>query len=306
MKKSKEELSKIANKAVKTRKMNVAARQMLNPLLKLIIDKKSYHLDDLELFLAEELEISEKQLLETIPSGQKRFRYRMDWTKSFLKSAKLIDVLSGAKFRISDFGLMFLQKNPNFTIKDFDKIPAWNKKYGKKKSKIIYSPNLYSDPEKEGIKLELLKNVRDVSPYFFEKLVLILLQKMEYGSGKVTKKSHDGGIDGIISTDKLGLDDLYMQAKRYAGAVSLPDIQKFIGAIQTTKTKRGVFITSGSFSDTAHNYILKSGLNIQLIDGDKLSDLMYTYNVGLKVFPQPELKVIDEGFFVGADDVINI
>ncbi len=196
MEKSKEELSEIAHKAVETRKSKVHATQMLCPMLELIKDGNLYHLNDLELPLAEEFSLTEEELTETISSGQKRFFYRMAWTKSFLKLAELIITLEQAKFKISPFGLKFLKENPNFKEKDLEKIPSWNEKYGKKKIKKEQKINKDNSLENK-VKNELLDKIKEASPDFFERLVVILLEKMGYGDGKTTKKSHDGGIDGL-------------------------------------------------------------------------------------------------------------
>jgi len=123
-----------------------------------------------------------------------------------------------------------------------------------------------------------------------------LLEKMGYGIGITTQKSHDGGIDGIVTVDKLGLSEIYIQTKRYSNAVPISHIKEFIGTIQTTKTKTGVFITSGTLPESAHESILKSGLNIQLIDGKKLSNLMYDFDIGVKIKTVEPVKYIDEGF----------
>ncbi|MCE2507065.1 MAG: restriction endonuclease [Nitrosopumilaceae archaeon] len=138
--------------------------------------------------------------------------------------------------------------------------------------------------------------MKECSPYFFKQIVTELLERMGYGIGKTTKKSHDGGIDGIITADKLGLSELYIQAKRFSNTVPTSYVKEFIGTIQTTKTKTGVFITSGIIASNANDFILKSGLNIQLVDGEKLSDLLYEYDIGLEVKIKP-IKYIDEHFF---------
>ena len=296
MKKSKEELSKIANKAVETRKLKISAREMLYPFLEIISDGKEYHINDVELLLAKKLSLSEEQRQERLSSGQRRLIHRVGWVKWFLKKAELITTLEQAKFMINQTGINFLQNNPNFTFKEFSKIPAWVKEVKTKKSKNMKKvPN--QTYNQNDLKNELLNNVKECTPIFFENMMTDLLEKMGYGIGRTTKQSHDGGIDGIVTADKLGLSEIYIQCKRYSGSVPISQIKEFIGTIQTTKTKMGVFITTGVLPASANEYVTKSGLNIQLVDGEKLTDIMYDNDIGLKVENKP-IKFIDEAFFV--------
>ena len=296
MKKSKEELLEIAKKAVETSQLKIGARHMLCPFLEMISDGKEYHISDLEPLLAKKLSISEEQRQEKIPAGQRRFLYRVGWVKSFLKRAELITTLEKAKFMINQTGIEFLHNNPNFTFEEFSKIPAWVKKVKTKKSKNMKKVPNQADNQNE-LKNELLNIVKECSPYFFESMMTDMLEKMGYGLGKTTKKANDGGIDGIVTADKLGLSEIYIQCKRYSGNVPIAQIKEFIGTIQTTKTKMGVFITTGGLPASANEFVTKSGLNIQLVDGEKLTDLMYDNDIGLKIENKP-IKSIDEAFFV--------
>lgn len=298
MKKSKKELSEIALSAVDTAKGSIGAREMLCPLLELVKDGKEYHLKDLELPLSKKFNLTKEQLMETTPSGTKRFFHRLGWAKWLLKKGGLITPTEQFKFKISSLGITYLKENPNFTFKTFKKLPGWIvevKRYkDKHKKKPVNERQHYNQFD---VKSELLDKIKEGSPYSFEIILVKLLEKMGYGVGKVTKKSHDGGIDGIVTVDKLGLSEIYIQAKRYTGSVPISQVKEFIGTIQTTKTKTGVFITSGTLPDSAHQYVLKSGLNIQLIDGKKLSALMYDFDIGLKITVVEPIKYIDEAFF---------
>ena len=298
MKKSKEELSEIAKKAHETRKIKLRSRDMICAALELIQDGKEYHINDLEIPLSKKFDITEEELSQILSSGQKRFLHRVGWVKWFLKKGELITPTNQAKFKISTFGLQFLKEKPNFTYDDFKKLPGWVKEVRRYKEKHTKKLDIEKQPAQIDVKSELLDKIKEGSPYFFETLLVNLLEKMGYGIGVATKKSHDGGIDGIVTADKLGLSEIYIQAKRYANSVPLGHVKEFIGTIQTTKTKTGVFITTGTLPESANEAILKSGLNIQLIDGAKLSDLLYDFNIGLKVKAVEPIKYIDEGFFI--------
>ena len=291
MEKIKKEHSKTAHE---TKKM-ITAGEMLCPLLEFIKDEKVYHINDAEQPLAERFSLSEKEMTETIPSGQKRFLYRLGWAKWYLTKAELITKIDNSKFKINQSGLTFLNENPNFILKTFEKIPAYIKNTKK-------SEQSKSDPQETNHEIEiknaLLENIKDVSPYFFEEMMSTLLGKMGYGLPKTTKKSHDGGIDVIVTADKLGLNEIYVEVKRYSYPVPIAHIRSFIGVIQQTRTKMGVFITSSTFPTDAHDSVLKSGLNIKLIDGKMLSDLMYEFDIGLTVKKSKPIKDIDDAFFI--------
>ena len=141
------------------------------------------------------------------------------------------------------------------------------------------------------------------SPYFFERLVVELLLKMGYGgfrqeAGKITRKSADGGIDGIIKEDKLGLDTIYIQAKRWDGTIGSPEIQKFAGALQGQRARKGVFITTSKFTKEALDFASMIENKIILIDGDSLSNLMIDYDIGVSTMNTYLIKRIDSDYFV--------
>jgi len=147
------------------------------------------------------------------------------------------------------------------------------------------------------VKSELLEKLKILNPYYFEEVVLVLLEKMGYGEFTKTSKSGDGGVDGIINQDKLGLDKIYIQAKRYTDSkVREPDIRNFIGAM-SGDTPKGVFVTTSSFDNSAIQKAKESHHKIILIDGESLVDLMYQYNVGVQVSGSYEMKKVDNDFF---------
>lgn len=154
----------------------------------------------------------------------------------------------------------------------------------------------------EALADELLRKIKNSSPKFFEKLVIDLLLKMGYGGSEremaeVVGKSGDEGIDGTIKEDKLGLDVIYIQAKRWEGPVGRPEIQKFVGALAGKKAKKGVFFTTSTFTDEAKDYVSHLEQKVVLIDGNKLADLMIKYNVGISVERVIEIKRIDSDYF---------
>jgi restriction system protein len=149
---------------------------------------------------------------------------------------------------------------------------------------------------------DVLSRVKKASPAFFERLVVQLLLKMGYGgsrkeAGEVIGKGGDEGIDGIINEDRLGLDVIYLQAKRWEGSVGRPEIQKFVGALQGKRAKKGVFITTGNFSAEAREFGKHMDPRVVLIDGDQLSELMIDWNVGVSPIDMYETKQIDSDYF---------
>ena len=157
---------------------------------------------------------------------------------------------------------------------------------------------------RQGLELDLLEQVKSSSPAFFERIVIDLLVKMGYGgsrrdAGRAIGKSGDGGVDGIIKEDKLGLDVIYVQAKRWEGTVGRPEIQKFAGALQGHRANKGVFITTSTYSREAKDYSGMINTKIILIDGIELTSLMIDHNVGVSVVGVYEVKKIDTDYFEG-------
>jgi restriction system protein len=155
----------------------------------------------------------------------------------------------------------------------------------------------------EGLATEILDSIMKCSAAFFERLVIDVIVKMGYGgsrreAGQAIGRAGDGGIDGIIKEDKLGLDIIYIQAKRWQGTVGRPEIQKFAGALLGQKAKKGIFITTSSFSGDAVNYVKNLDSKIILIDGRHLADLMIEYNVGVNPVATYEIKKVDSDYFI--------
>lgn len=256
-----------------------------------------------------------KELLDKKTStGANTLIDRILWGKSYLKMGKFVFYPKRGMVQIGEKGkhalesgqmlLSDLQNDPDFIQ---HRASAKSKKKNETELETIdvdnASPQDLIDTGFETIetevKTELLDKLKELDPYYFEKVILILLKKMGYGDFIETSKSNDGGIDGIINEDKLGLEKIYTQAKRYnENKVREKDIRNFIGAM-SGDTSKGVFITTSTFDDSAIKKAREAHHSIILIDGLKLVDLMHQYNVGIQVKTIYEVKEIDNDFFEG-------
>lgn len=246
-------------------------------------------------------------LSEKLQSGGILIENRIAWGISYLKSARYIDYPQRGMIQITSKGLT--QTNP-LTLNQIKLETALIRTNDNHQTirEDVDSPTLSLTPQdliergvseiKYEIKNELLEKLKALDPYYFEKVILILLKKMGYGDFIETSKSVDGGIDGIINEDKLGLDKIYIQAKRFVDAkVREKDIRNFIGAM-SGDTNKGVFVTTSFFDKGAEIKAHNAHHKIILIDGNKLVDLMYEYNVGIQVKSTYEVKHLDEDFFI--------
>ena len=239
---------------------------------------------------------------------------RISWGKSYLKMGKFVHYPQRGYVQITDKGRQVLNKGV-FTLEDLqndDDFIKYREAVERKKDNEVErdifnienaSPQDLIDSgvntiEAE-VKTELLERLKEVDPFYFERVILKLLKEMGYGEFVETKKTGDGGIDGIINEDKLGLEKIYTQAKRYnENKVREKDIRNFIGAMSGDTTK-GVFITTSAFDEGATKKAREARHTIVLIGGDKLVDLMYEYNVGIKVKMEYKVKELDNDFFEG-------
>ncbi len=237
---------------------------------------------------------------------------RILWGKSYLKMGKFVSYPKRGMVQITEKGKRILEIG-NLSLLDLqqdqDFIDHRESVKSKKENEIDTISIENSSPQdlidsgfstiKTEVKTELLERLKEIDPYYFEKVILILLKKMGYGDFIETSKSGDGGIDGIINEDKLGLEKIYTQAKRYSEKkVRETDIRNFIGAM-SGDTRKGVFITTSTFDDTAVKKAREAHHSIILIDGAKLVDLMHQYNVGVQVKTVYEVKELDNDFFEG-------
>lgn len=256
--------------------------------------------------------LSEELLKKTRRNGRRVIIDRLLWGKSYLKIAKYVFYPKRGEVQITEKGRTAL-KNGRLTLKDLKSDPDYIEHQNiKKESKIEQFESTTIEGEspqdliesgissiEEEVKAELLDKLKETDPYYFEIVVLKLLNKMGYGDFVETSKSNDGGIDGIINQDKLGLEKIYTQAKRFNNAkVRETDIRNFIGAM-SGDTSKGVFITTSSFDQSAIKKAREAHHSIILIDGAKLVDLMHEYNVGVQIKDTYEVKEIDLDFFEG-------
>ncbi len=298
-------------------------QSVMLPLLKYAGDGKEHRIRDAVEKLAEEFRLSEEERKELLPSGQQAvFKNRVGWASTYLKKAGLLNSGKKGYFSITQRGLDILKESPaSIDVNFLKRYGEFNEFYNGDKQTPIDKSGILSieciernedlDPEefleiayqKLHIELvsEILSTIKKCSPTFFESLVVDVLTKMGYGgsradAGKAVGKSHDGGIDGIIKEDRLGLDVIYIQAKRWEGTVTRPEIQKFAGALIGKKAKKGVFITTSNFSREAIEYAELTG-NIVLVDGEMLSRLMIEYDVGVSKVKSYDVKKMDTDYF---------
>jgi restriction system protein len=293
---------------------------LMLPLLQLISDGKEHTIREIIDRLADEFKLSEMERKEMLPSGtQAIFDNRVSWAKAHLKKAGLLDSPRRAIFVITDLGKRVLENNPGrIDIKYLKQFPSYaefiNPSKVENEEDTINISMLEQTPEetlekayqeiRKTLASELLHQVVELSPIFFERLVVDLLVKMGYGgsikdAGKRIGKTGDEGIDGTIKEDKLGLDIIYIQAKKWkpGNIVGRPEIHKFVGALAGQGAKKGIFITTSTFSKEAREYIPKNETKIVLIDGQQLSQLMIDYNLGCSTQQIYELKKIDLDYF---------
>ena len=286
---------------------------IMGPLLKVLSDGKEYTRGQLTENLSKYFKLSEEEKRTQKPSGgESLFRNRVGWSNFYLKKAGLTESKNKGLIKITKDGLKSLETGKTINKEFLMKYPQFKEFLSGEKKEITSSEPEMKTPEEEidyyykKIRQELseglLERILSNSPWFFEKLVLDFLEAMGYGgfpeAGEFTPKSRDGGIDGIIKQDKLGIDSIYIQAKRYTDRpVSSDEIQKFVGAIHG-KGEKGIFITTSYFSRPAINYTNQSPAKIVLIDGKTLSQLMIDYNVGTSEINSYNIKKVDTDYFI--------
>ncbi len=302
---------------------------MAKPLLQLASDGKEHRGADAADVVADMLQLSEADRRETISSGGRRFNNRLHWAISHLVKAELLIKTRRGHFRITDAGRQVLADDPPLLDDAYfrEHVPAWKANWDaasarrKAKSKPTDGPAAPEDgvtptesPEermeaandeiRSALADEILAAVKDLSPTFFEQLVVRVIVKMGYGgtlrdAGQALGRSGDGGVDGIIKEDRLGLDTIYLQAKRYRdGNVGRPEVQAFVGALQGFRARKGIFITTSAFANTAEQYVQHIDTKVVLIDGQTLADYMIDFGVGVTTVSTYEVKRIDSDFFV--------
>jgi restriction system protein len=256
------------------------------------------------------LDLPKDLLDQETSTGANTLLDRISWAKSYLKMGGFVYYPERGMVKITEKGHNAL-KNGGVTIadikKDADFIAYREAQKNKKQNRAEEILTDDASPQdlidsgfntiRSQIKLDILERLKSIDPYYFEKVILILLKKMGYGDFIETSKSGDGGIDGIINEDKLGLEKIYIQAKRYnENRVNEKEIRNFIGAMSGDTTK-GIFVTTSTFGDSAIKKANEAHHKIILVDGNRLVSLMYQYGVGVQISNTYELKEIDEDFF---------
>jgi restriction system protein len=289
-------------------------QSIMLPILNLVADEQEHSSAGINNRLAHLFDLSEDDLDQYLPSGtQKTFTNRVAWAKAHLKYAGFIENTKRGHFRISPLGKKFVDAHPKeLTIKILKKFPTYLESIGRSKEEEIISHQIVATPEeilensysriRKSLAHELLSKIKKSSPAFFENLVVELLVKMGYGgtmkeAGRSVGRSKDEGIDGIIKEDRLGLDVIYIQAKRWENPVGRPEIQKFVGALAGQGAKKGIFITTSRFTQDARSYHPKNETKIVLLDGDELANLMIDYNLAVTTVHTFEIKRIDNDYF---------
>lgn len=293
-------------------------QSIMLPLLKLAGDGAEHSLREAIEALAAQFGLTQAERDELLPSGrQATFDNRVGWARTYLLKAGLLHSPRRAHFQITERGLSALAAKPAAVniaylrrFSEFVQFQAGAARKGKEGKEPVAEETVTPEEAIEGayqriqeeLAKDLLERVKGCSPAFFERLVIDLLVKMGYGgtrkdAGEAIGRSGDGGIDGIIKEDRLGLDVVYVQAKRWNGTVGRPEIQSFAGALQGQRARRGVFITTSDFSQPAVHFASTIESKIVLIDGPALAQLMIDYNIGVAPIATYELKRVDSDYF---------
>ncbi len=294
-------------------------QSVMRPLLEVASDGKQHSNREAREALALRFNLTDQEKDALLPSGRQGiFVNRVAWAKSYLQQAGLLDTPQRGHFRITARGSEALKQAPErITISFLQRFPEFAdfRSPTRKPKTAQFESNADAEeqtPEetleaahlrlRADLAAELLARVKGSTPRFFEQLVVELLLKMGYGgsraeAGEAVGAAGDEGIDGVISEDRLGLDTIYLQAKRWAGTVGRPEIHKFVGALQGKRARKGVFITTSSFSAEAREYVKNIDPKIVLIDGRQLAELMIDFNVGVDPVISYQVKRITSDYF---------
>ncbi len=288
------------------------------PLLNAMDDGGEYALADVRKQVQSELQLSDPDVLEKLPSGtQTKFANRLAWAAVYFAKAGVLRRVRRGVFQITDRGKeLLIEKHQKITSKILSRYPEFVEFHkGSADRSEDHAPNgkegaqtpeeqLVASYEvlRQALAAELLDTVKKSSPSFFEKLVVELLVAMGYGgsiedAGKAVGGSGDGGIDGIIKEDRLGLDVVYVQAKRWGNVVGRPVVQAFAGSLEGHRARKGVLITTSGFSQDAFDYVQRIEKKIVLIDGNQLADYMIDFEVGVTKGKAYVVKKIDQDYF---------
>ncbi|MBA3322626.1 MAG: restriction endonuclease [Pyrinomonadaceae bacterium] len=297
-------------------------QSIMLPLLQLAATNpdKDFALREAVSLLAGIFKLTDEELQKLLPSGkQATFVNRVGWASTYLKKAGLLESTKRGYFKLAERGANVLTQNPTaINVRHLKQFPEFIEfqaaRAAQEDGARVDSDATDSLTPEESLEIEyqkirenlasqLLDRIKQSTPNFFERLVVELLVKMGYGgsrsdAGRAVGRSSDGGIDGIIKEDKLGLDVIYIQAKRWdENTVGRPDVQQFAGALQGQRASKGIFLTTSKFTSEAQEYVSRIGSKIVLINGEQLAQLMIDHNVGVSVSTTYEIKRIDSDYF---------
>jgi restriction system protein len=290
------------------------------PLLQLAADGKEHRLRDVVDGLADDFGLSDEERKQLLPSGRRAtFVDRVGWARTYMQQAGLLKAPSRGYFKITDRGLQMLEQNPEVIndklLEQYQEFRDFKAKSKTKSASGKLAPvatTLKQTPQeimedayatiRSSLASDLIEQIMQSSPSFFERLVLDLLVKMGYGgtrqeAAEAVGGSGDEGIDGIIHEDRLGLETLYIQAKRWQNTVGRPEIQRFVGALHGKNARKGVFITTSDFTKEASDYAKALQDKVILINSEMLADLMIDYGVGVAGGQVYEIKRMDSDYF---------
>lgn len=297
------------------------SQSLLLPALQALAGGAETPISEIRRRIAEAKGLTPQDVRELLPnSGHPVFANRVSWMMLHLERAGLVEKVRRGVWRVSVEGERLLAETPvridRETLRNYPAYVAWRtgESAGSNDAASVLSENSAGTPEEAlhlaveqlrgALAADVLGRVRKVTPAFFERIIVDLLLAMGYGGGnpmmgRVTGRSGDGGIDGTIKEDALGLDEIYVQAKRYANGktVGESDLRNFAGALDAAGTTKGVFVTTAGFTRAAEEYVARSPKRIVLIDGEELAGLMVKYNIGVRVRLYREIKWIDEDYF---------
>lgn len=293
------------------------------PLLEQFEDGKEHSIHEVLENLAKRYKLSEQELNEMLPSGkQTSFYNRVGWARTYLSKSGLLEMTRRSIYQITDRGRDVLKSKPTqINMKFLEKFPEYvefrerekiRSKSQDRSALTIEEKTEHKTPEeilddayqaiRDNLAQELLGLVKQCSPAFFERLVVELLVNMGYGgsrqeAARAVGQTGDEGIDGIIDEDRLGLDAIYIQAKKWSNVVGRPEIQKFVGALMGKRAKKGIFITTSNFTNEAISYVSNIDFKVVLVDGKRLAEFMIDYDIGVTVLTSYQLKRIDSDYF---------
>ena len=298
--------------------------QAMIPVLRVLAGASPRHRRDISALVADSFSLNEAERQQLLPSGKYPvILSRVGWALSYMKQAGLVEAPKRGVYQITDRGKQVLGDQPDGIDSEYlERFPEFRAFQARTRDSAptlaaaetlpTAAPDPVQSPEealevahsllRATLQADILDAVKDASPSFFEDLVIDLLVRMGYGgsrpeAARAVGKTGDGGIDGVIDEDRLGLDVIHVQAKRWENTVGRPDIQKFAGALQGQRAKKGIFITTSGFSREAEDYAQRIDSRIVLIDGSRLAALMFDFDVGVNPRSTYTVKQLDSDYF---------